>query len=91
MCSENKVPYLSYTVLNWASVWAVAKFGLLIYFFFFSMAQQIVTLHGKNGGLSKYSNVISNQMQISAVTVLVIKVSNGMVEHKNEVKVKRLR
>lgn len=55
------------------------------------MAQQIVTLHGKNGGLSKYSNVISNQMQISAVTVLVIKVSNGMVEHKNEVKVKRLR
>jgi len=31
------------------------------------------------------------RMQISAITVLVIKVSNGMVEHKNEVKVKRLR
>jgi hypothetical protein len=30
-------------------------------FFFFGMAQQIVTLHEKNGGLSKNGNVISNQ------------------------------
>jgi hypothetical protein len=28
---------------------------------FFVMAQQIVTLHEKNGGLSKYGNIISNR------------------------------
>jgi hypothetical protein len=34
---------------------------ILSTFFVFGMAQQIVTLHEKNGGLFKYGNVISNQ------------------------------
>jgi hypothetical protein len=37
------------------SVWVVAAFNLLV----FGMAQQILTLPEKNGGLSKYGNVIS--------------------------------
>ena len=56
-CSKSEVLCLSHAVLNLASDWVVAKFCLL----FSGMAQQIVTLHEKNGGISKNVNVISNQ------------------------------